>query len=91
MDIDRSGLDEPLVAPDALEQAVPRQDAVPVVHEKSQQLEFAPRQANRLAVDCNRDRVKIRPEVLALIDGGRLREQPVAGEQHVRAPRAPGG
>src|SRR5262245_42429978 len=73
MDVHRAGFDEPLVAPDALEQAVPRQDAVPVVNEEPKQLEFAAREANGLSLDFDRDGIEIRTQVFALIDGGSLR------------------
>jgi hypothetical protein len=60
-------LDEALVAPDALEQPIARDDAVLVLHEIAEQLELAARQADRRAIDGNRDRLEVGDEPVAAI------------------------
>src|SRR5215831_7882207 len=69
MHVDRSRFDQALVAPDALEQPIARHDAILVLDEIPQQLEFPSREAHRRALDLDRDRVEIgdqpRPPIAA--------------------------
>ncbi len=51
MDLDRSRLNHPVVAPHTLEQTVAREHAVAVLDQMAQQLEFPPRQSHRHTVD----------------------------------------
>ena len=66
--IDRSGFDQAVVPPDALEQAIARQHAIAVLDQVTQQLELAPCQANRRAIDADRYGIEVGEQVLAAID-----------------------
>src|SRR5574340_403032 len=46
MDVDRAGLDRPVVAPHAFEQPVARQDLIAVFYQVHEQFELAPREAD---------------------------------------------
>src|SRR5438105_2570141 len=72
VDVHRTCFDEAIVAPDTLEETIPRQHAIAVLDEIPKQLEFAPRQAYRFTVDAHRHGVEIGVEMLALVDGGRV-------------------
>ena len=67
MHVDRSCFDQPVVAPDALQQPVARHDAVLVLHQIPQQLELAARQAHRRAVHRDATASKSARQVLAAI------------------------
>src|SRR5262245_6664134 len=69
VDIDRARFDHPFVAPDTLQQPVPRHDAILVLHQIPEQFELAPRQPDRIAVDADRHRVEVRQQMIAPIRG----------------------
>src|SRR5439155_8615065 len=71
---DRTGFYQPVVSPDAFEQTIPRDDAVLVLHEVLEKLEFAPCQPDGRAIDGDRHGVEIGDEVLVAIAacGGRV-------------------
>ena len=81
--VDRSRLDEAIVAPHAFQQPIARQDAVPVFHEKLQQLELTSRQADGLPVDRDGDRVEVRTQV------GSLRTRPAPVRRRCACAAAP--
>ena len=93
VDVDRSRLDQPIVAPHALEQPLARQHAVAVLDQALQQLELAPRQADAGAVDGDGHGVEVGDDLPAAIDrlgvGGRALAAAAAAP--ARGPRARAG
>src|SRR5438477_245576 len=73
MDVNGAGLYQPVVSPDPFEQTIPRDDAVLVLHEVLEKLEFAPCQPDRRAIDDDRHGIEIGDEVCVAIAacGGR--------------------
>src|SRR6185436_3636067 len=59
VDVDRSRLDQSIVAPHALEQPLARQHAVAVLDQALQQLELAPRQADAGSIHGYRHGVEV--------------------------------
>ena len=68
MDVNRSGFDRILVAPDTLEQTIAGNHAIAVLYEVTEKLELAPREADRTTVDGDGHRVEICDEVLAAVN-----------------------
>src|SRR5919201_378772 len=73
VDVDRAGLDRPIVAPDALEQTIAGQHAIAVLHETAQELELSPREPDRRSVDGDRHGIEIGGEMLSSIRLGDVR------------------
>src|SRR5690606_36662882 len=69
VDVHATCLDEAVVAPDTLEQAIAREDAVPVLHQVAEQLELPPREPHGLAIHGHRHSLEIGHDVLAAIHG----------------------
>ena len=67
MDVDRARLDQSLVAPHTLQQAVARDDAVLVLNEVAEELELAPREADRGAIHRDGDRLEIGHQAFAAV------------------------
>src|SRR6266540_3513591 len=67
--VHRSCLDEAVVAPHALEQAIPRQHPILVLHQEAQQFELAAGEPHGRLVHRDRHGIEIRDEMLALVGG----------------------
>ena len=70
VDIDGTCFDQPIVAPDALEEPVARNHAIPILDQIAQQLELSSRQPHRSVVDFDAHRLEIRREVSPLENDG---------------------